>query len=274
VSAVPRRCTVAALERLAQADARSGEPPWRTLAPDRTHARPLLAIGRVLLEPETWRLPEATAEPEAAAAAEAFAEGLVAIAEAMRRAFPHNIFGDLDHLAASLWRGAAAAPEGPVAHLREQCRRVVELQELFGQGTAIRFRYVHDFLYGFDWAKWVARDPATRARVGPFAPQFLESMEARGHELLALIASGRDLRYPPLPDARPRNPFGFSREPADELVLHRHLAREGLLPVEAWRVDASPRWDRPFQRLRREHAARLGLADHAAPEHGASERPA
>jgi hypothetical protein len=264
VSAAPGRCTVAALERLAQADARFGEPPWRTLAPDRTHARPLLAIGRALLQ--------ATPEPEASATADAFAEGLIDIAAAMRRAFPHNIFGDLDYLAASLWRGAVAAPEaGPVEYLREQCRRVAELQDLFGQATTIRFRYMHDFLYGFDWAKWVARDPATRARVGPLAPAFLESMRARGHEL---IASGRDLRYPPLPDERPRNAFGFSREPADELVLHRHLAREGLLPVEVWRIDASPRWDRPFQRLRREHAARLGLADHAAPEHGASERPA
>lgn len=258
MSGPPRRSAVAALERLAEADARFGEP-WRTLAPDRTHARPLLAIGRALLE------------GEASAAAEAFAEGLVGIVVAMRRAFPHNIFGDLDHLAASLWRGAAAAPVGPVAYLRKQCPRVAALQDLFGQATAIRFRYVHDFLYGFDWAKWVAGDPATRACVGPFAPELLAHMERRGHELLALIAAGGDRRYPPLPDERPRNAFGFSREPADELCLHRHLAREGLLPVEAWRIDASPRWDRPFQRLRREHAARLGLADHAAPEPGGTD---
>ena len=108
--------------------------------------------------------------------------------------------------------------------------------------------------------------------MGPFSPAFLAYMHARGHELLAVIARGHDRRYPPLPDARPRNAFGFSREPADELALHRLLAREGLVPVEAWRLDASPRWDRPFQELRREQAARLGLVDHA--ERDTSDRPA
>lgn len=243
-----RSAPAQALAALAAADAALGVP-WLSLAPDRTHARSLVALGRALLE----------AEPEAdPAACLAFAEGLAAIALAMRDAFPRNLFGDLEHLAACLWRGAAAAPAGAEAFLRQQCAGVAELQHLFGRATSIRFRYVHDFLYGFDWAKWVAREPAARGGVGPFSPEFLAVMNARGHELLDVIAEGHDRRYPPLPDARPRNAFGFSREPADELALHRHLAREGLLPVEAWRFDASPRWDRPFQALRREHAARLG----------------
>lgn len=254
-----------ALAVLAKADARLGAP-WLSLAPDRTHARSLVALGRAVLEPE------GAVAPADAAASEAFAEGLAAIALSMHDAFPHNLFGDLDYLAASLWRGAAAAPAGAAAFLRQQCARVAELQQLFGRGTSIRFRYVHDFLYGFDWAKWVTRDPAARADVGPFSPVFFAVMHARGHELLDVIASGHDRRYPPLVDARPRNAFGFSREPADELALHRHLAREGLLPVEAWRLDASPRWDRPFQALRREHAAHLGLTSHADPD--APELPA
>jgi hypothetical protein len=234
-----------ALARLAAADDRLGAP-WLSLAPDRTHARPLAELGSALVEPEADE-----------AAVDAFAEGLAAIAFAMHDAFPHNIFGDLDHLAACLWHGAAAAPEGAAAFLRRQCACVTELQHLFGRATSIRFRYVHDFLYGFDWAKWVAREPGTRARVGPFSPTFLAAMRTRGHELLVVIAEGRHRCYPPLPDARPRNAFGFSREPADEITLHRQLAREGLLPVEAWRLDAQPRWDRPFQDLRRDHAARL-----------------
>jgi hypothetical protein len=263
---VPRRSPATALGRLAEADA-CLHPPWLSLAPDRTHPRSLAAIGRALLDPEDLvdRTPDAC---------EAFAEGLAAIALALRDAFPHNIFGDLDHLAACLWRGAAAAPEGAASFLRQQCAKVVELQHLFGHATSIRFQYAHDFLYGFDWAKWVSRDPAARAHMGPFSPAFLAHMHARAHELLAAIAEGHDRRYPPLPDARPRNAFGFSREPADELALHRLLARDGLLPVEAWRLDtsASPRWDRPFAELRREHAGRLGLTGHA--EGGASERPA
>ncbi|MCA9707587.1 MAG: aldo/keto reductase [Myxococcales bacterium] len=146
-----------------------------------------------------------------------------------------------------------------VPFLRRQCEQIAALQDLFGQGTAIRFRYVHDFVYGFDWAKWVARDPAARASVGPFEPPFLAFMLERGHQLLQLIADGRDRKYPPLPDDRPRNPFGFSREPEAEIALHQSLAADGLLPVEAWRVDAQPRWDRPYAELRRQRALALGL---------------
>lgn len=238
----------AALRRLAAVDAARATHPWRSLCPDRTHASPLEAIGRALLLPHD--------DPEAA---EALADALVAIEAAMRRAFPENLFGDLDLLAATLWQQARHAPGGAAAHLRQQGARVAALQDLFGQTTAIRFRYVHDFLYGFDWARWVAREPAARRDVGPYSSAFLATMEHRGHELLALIGDGRDPKYPPLPDGRPRNPFGFSREPAAEIALHRHLAREGLVPVEAWRLDATPRWDRPFSQLRQQHAERLGL---------------
>jgi hypothetical protein len=252
VSHARARSLRAAQERLAEADARLGEP-WLSLGPDRTHASSLVAIGRAVLE-------STAGVPHVANAPEAFADALAALALAMRDAFPHNAFGDLDHLAACLWRDAGAAPAGPLVFLEQQHARLVELQHLFGRATPIRFRYAHDFLYGFDWAKWVARDPAPRGGVGPFSSVFLQHMQGRGHELLAVIAKGHDRRYPPLPDGRPRNAFGFSREHADELALHRQLARAGLLPVEAWRIDASPRWDRPFAQLRREHAARLGLA--------------
>jgi len=262
-----RRSPTRALDRLAEADARLGAP-WLSLAANRTHARSLVAIGRALISLS----PAAHKVDETSAAFEALADGLAAIALAMHDAFPHNIFGDLDHLAACLWRDAISAPEGSVPYLRQQCARLVELQHLFGRTTSIRFRYVHDFLYGFDWAKWVSRDVSARARVGPFSPTFLAYMHTRGHELLTVIAEGHDHRYPPLLDARPRNAFGFSREPADELVLHRLLARERLLPVEAWRLDAIPRWNQPFHELRYEHAARLGFVDHA--EREATDRPA
>jgi len=236
------------LARLEAADVGRSGSRWRSLDPRLGHARSLLEVARAVL-------PAGVDAP----AAEALGEALVRIAAAMHDAFPHNLFGDLDFLAASLWRGAHEADGGPVGYLREQGGRIAALQGLFGRGTAIRFRYVHDFLYGFDWAKWVARDPEARAGVRPFGPRFLLSMEARGHELLALIAEGRDRKYPPLPDARARNPFGFSREPGAEVVLHQRLAAEGLLPVEAWRSDARPVWNRPFAELRRQRAVEMGL---------------
>lgn len=246
--------SVAALDRLAAADARRDGSPWRSLDPARRDARSLHDVGRLVLTQAVD--PARAVDP---AAPEVFAEGLIAIAEAMRQAFPHNIFGDLEFLAASLWRGAHRAPEGAVLFLRDQCRRVTTLQARFGCGTAIRFRYVHDFVYGFDWARWVDRDPDARSGIEPFAPEFLAFMDRRGQQLLELIAGGHDRKYPPLPDGQPRNPFGFSREPDAEIALHRHLAVEGLLPVEAWRVDTRPRWDRPFTELRRQRAVALGL---------------
>src|SRR5690606_29082988 len=78
---------------------------------------------------------------------------LRAIEAAAAAAFPGNIFWDLELLAASLLRSGEIAAQG---------RQIAELQALYGETTAIRFRYVHDFLYGYDWAKWVQREPASR----------------------------------------------------------------------------------------------------------------
>jgi len=234
---------------LVAADERLAERPWRSLAPGRARARSLVEIcGVVLRDHED-------------SAAEALVDALASIALAMQRSFPENIFGDLELLAASLWKRASHEAEGAAASLERQGRQLVALHELFGKHTSIRFRYVHDFIYGFDWAKWVAREPASRAGVGPFDPEFVDYMEYRGHELLALIATGRDRKYPALESGRPRNPFGFTREPAAEIVLHQSLAAAGSLPVEAWRFEAKPSWDRPYAALRREAAGELGLVD-------------
>jgi hypothetical protein len=62
-----------------------------------------------------------------------------------------------------------------------------------------------------------------------------------------------------LPVGAIRNPFGFSREPDDELALHRALAAAGAIPVEAWRIDAQPRWDLDFAARRLAQARALGL---------------
>lgn len=176
---------------------------------------------------------------------------VVEVSEAMRSSFPQNIFCDLDALTSSL----AARP----SHLRaEAARKMAAQQHLYGAATSIRFRYVHDFLYGFDWARWVAREPITRREIGPYDDRFLAYLETRGHELLALIAEN-DPKYPTLPDQRSRSPFPFSREPEAEAAIHRSLAEKDLLPVAAWRRDAQPVWDRPFVQLREAEARALGF---------------
>lgn len=173
------------------------------------------------------------------------------IEAASAAAFPANIFWDTELLAAELLR----AGPGERAALG---RQIAGLQALYGQATVIRFRYVHDFLYGYDWAKWIGREPEERAGVGPFAPAFIEHQERRARELEQLIADD-DAVYPSLPEGQVRNPFPFSREPEAEALLLADLAAGGLLPVEAWDPAASPRWDRPYADLRVERAAALGL---------------
>jgi hypothetical protein len=211
---------------------------WASLAPDRAWARTAAELaGELSLHPEAASLGAA----------------LERVAEALRENFPDNVFGDLDALAGSLARRTSAAA------IEASAARIAGLQRLYGASSSIRFRYAHDFLYGYDWARWWQRDPAARAEVGPFDDAFLGYLEERGGELLGLIAAD-DAKYPTLRHARSRNPFPFRREPADERLLLTALAREGGVPVAAW--ERAPRLDpgRPFSALREERARALGLA--------------
>lgn len=219
----------------------------RSLAPARDLGRELLPVCALVAVPKD--------SPELLTT---LATGLAEVALAQVASFPENLCCDFEFMAADLLRRARAAPD-PVGLLRARLGQIARLQRLYGRDTAIRFRYVHDFVYGYDWAKWVGRDPDLRAGVGPYDAAFLDHLERRAHELLGLIAVD-DPVYPGLPDDQARNPFPFSREPASELRLHRALAERGLIPIAAWDPDAQPVWSRPFAALRAELAAALGLA--------------
>jgi hypothetical protein len=231
---------------LAEADAMLRGWGHRSLAPAREQGRELLAVCEMIAAPgdDALMLIE-------------LARGLAEVTMAQVASFPENLCCDFEFMAADLLRRARMAKD-PARLLRERLGQIARLQRLYGHDTAIRFRYVHDFVYGFDWAKWVGRDPDLRAGVGPYDGAFLDHLERRAQELLGLIAVD-DPVYPGLPDEQARNPFPFSREPTSELRLHRALAERGLLPVAAWDPDALPVWSRPFAALRVELAARLGL---------------
>jgi hypothetical protein len=222
----------------------------RTLAPTRDRATSLEALAARLF---------ARRAPPCTGLAQSLSRALCGVVDVIVANFPENIFWDVDYLAASLWRDAVCAGDRAEARLDESAALVIELNELFGCNTDIRFRYIHDFIYGYDWAKWVQRDPGTRAEIGPFHPTFLRALLHRAAEIRTLIAQG-DATYGRLAGDAPRNPFGFSREPADEECLHRALAAARLLPIEAWDIDAIPAWDRPFLVLREECARGLGLS--------------
>lgn len=218
----------------------------RTLAPDRSRATLPSELAAELLQPG-----------DPADVQQAFAAGLRAVVVAVIEAFPDNLFWDLDHLVATVLSAGRREPN-PAAAIESRFASIAELQHRFGQASSIRFRYIHDFIYGFDWARWVAKDPAARASVGPFDAAFVERMHRRGRELAETIARGDDEKYPPLPRGTDRNPFRFQREPDVELELHRLLARQRKLPVQAWQVHAVPRYDAPFTQLREVAAAALG----------------
>lgn len=180
-----------------------------------------------------------------------------AVAEAQLQSFPENLFWDFDFFLASIHRDASRNA-GYAGYLEEVTRITVELMTLYGQQSSIRFRYVHDFMYGYDWARWVRREPQVRAGFQPFGLEFLRRTESRGRDILTLV-EGDDDWYPRLADGASRNPFPFSREPTEELELYRLLAERGHVPVEAWRNDARPDASRDFDALREDAAATLGL---------------
>ncbi|MGE0785849.1 MAG: ferrochelatase [Sandaracinaceae bacterium] len=212
----------------------------RSLAPSRERATSLSGLGAALL---------GSRDEEHDVT---LARGLARIAAATRRCFPDNVFWDLDALATALSRLETD-------ELREAIDELEELYALFGVGGPIRFRYAHDFVYGFDWARWVARDPEAHAAIGPFDRRFFRTMLARGGELLELIEAD-DAKYPRLREGELRNPFGYARDPASERLLYERLAREGGIPVHAWSMDPEPRWDGDFEERRTACARELAEA--------------
>jgi hypothetical protein len=240
------------MDRLDQVDRKLALEQRLSLHPERPRASSLRELGGRSLKRD-----------DSAGLKREFAECLSSIALSIAEHFPENIFWDLDFLAASLIAQVrdAIAEGGEKAGLVRLCETtelLVDVQARYGAGSPIRFRYVHDFIYGYDWARWVAREPQTRTAIGPYDPIFVQRMRDRSKELLQLIAAN-DETYPSLEANVARNPFGFSREPEAETALLFQLARAELIPVEAWRSDPIPQWNRPYGELRERQARELGF---------------
>ena len=187
-----------------------------------------------------------------------FRETLESILQSILRNFPENIFWDFDFLVISMLRQALVAEKGADYFLKFFAEKIELLMDLFGDKSEIRFRYLHDFIYGFDWAKWVQKEPETRNLIEPFNPIFLDYLLSRGQEILQLICLG-DHQYHHLSENLYRNPFNFSREPKDEICLFTYLARQKLIPVAAWDWNVSPVWNKPFHEMREAISLELHL---------------
>lgn len=174
------------------------------------------------------------------------------------RNFPENIFWDFDFLVSSMVRQALVTDAGAISFLERFGQKMILLIELFGIKQEIRFRYVHDFMYGFDWARWVQKEPEIRANSDPFSLAFLDYLLMKGEKLIRQINCGQVTSYK-LGNTGYRNPFDFSREPEDESLLFNYLAREKLIPVQAWKWDTNPVWNQPFQEMRQELALKLNI---------------
>ena len=180
------------------------------------------------------------------------------LSKAQLHHFPENIFWDTDHLFFSAYLEIEKASK-PNEFLEEYMDVLMGLLKLFGRHSTIKFRYLHDFTYGFDWAKWVKKKPNERQKTGPFHLSFLKRMHKRGKELEDLILKN-DKKYHQLEKSQKfRNPFLFLREPAEEQRLLLYLSKLDFIPVKCWDANDQPNWQKPFDAERNKISKELGI---------------
>jgi hypothetical protein len=237
---------IQALDRLEvqDSDLQAKVNKWRSLDPEREYAHSLREVAEHLLP----QLPDAPTT-------EAFATALVDISNSMYQHFAATLFWDFDMFAAAIVR-QNRTPEAMATY----ALTVEEMMAAFGRRTNIAFMYTHDFIYGFDWSRWVLREPEARKTVHPYDLNFVQRMIRRSQELESLIAQD-DKKYHKIEGGGPRNPFGFNREPEYEIPLFQRLAQDQLLPVEAWNYDGITRWEKPYTDIRAQVAADLGIPE-------------
>lgn len=186
-----------------------------------------------------------------------FRDTLQIILESLLHNFPENIFWDFDFIVSTMLKQALSS-DAPVDILEDFGNKIVLLMNMFGRESEIRFRYVHDFMYGFDWARWVKKKPEQRANSEPFCRHFLDDLLCKGEEILQCIKRN-DLKYPQISGKRYRNPFCFSREPEDESSLLTYLAARECIPVAAWEWNTVGIWDKSFYQIREEASLKLNI---------------
>jgi hypothetical protein len=177
--------------------------------------------------------------------------------------FPENIFWDFDFM---IYRLAYNAKNNEYAFrdsLAVFTEKLVNIFSIFGANSPIKFRYIHDMIYGFDWLKWMLEKKEPKEDMDPYGMDFLNYIHARGLELIALIDKN-DTDYPEL-DGNYRNPFLFSRSTSEEILLHKNLSDSSLLPIEAWNKDFMPKCDKNYSLIRLQRSKEMGISKNVMP---------
>ena len=217
--------------------------------PERSHARSFYELARAFNEAGT--------SPETQAAIE---DLIVALASDIPRHFPENIFWDFDCLCGAIASCAASASISAPNYILEATDILRELLKMFGLHSSIRFRYMHDFIYGYDFEQWEPESSLPFAEKQDFSISFLQAMLKKGRAM-ERCAARNGAAYPQLAEGRYRNTFSFCREPDSERLLFSHLVRQGLLPLEGWRLDGADVRiaGKKYRPLRNTCARELGL---------------
>lgn len=173
--------------------------------------------------------------------------------------FPNNIFWDKNYfLSYFVYQITQIPVTEQESYISKYVQMYVSLLELFGNTSTIRFQYLHDFTYGFDWAKWVRNDSKNRNTILPFSMTFLQRMYHRGKELEQLIQKNDEL-YPSITRSEFRNPFQFQRSIECEFLLFKQLASKECIPIIAWEQNGSVDWKKNYSELREIEAKNQGL---------------
>lgn len=159
----------------------------------------------------------------------------------VRESYPRNIYWDLDRLVSSTIERGFFKGEFQHKEFEKRIDRIEDLMIDFGCKGEIRFEFIHDFTYGFDWVKWIQKSkPRHVAYDDPFQNEFLSYLKSRGGQILELIHSGCDAKYPQLKAGEFRNAYTYDRSREAEIQLMSSLVRQNFVPLKIWERDAKP----------------------------------
>jgi hypothetical protein len=176
--------------------------------------------------------------------------------------FPENIFWDFDFLIYRITTNSMSTSSFDNS-IQLYSDKILQIFEIFGAHSPIKFRYIHDFIYGYDWLKWMLEKRQASDNTDPFGVDFLNYIYQRGLELVELIRKN-DANYPEL-DGVYRNPFLFSRTTEEEILLHKDLSSVGQIPIEAWNKHATPKSDKNYSVIRLERSREMGICKNNLP---------